>query len=110
MDNLNGSLNPWMIPLTFGGAALAGFVTGKMFGDRRRGAKTILKLVTNDFKKEGPLAGSWIDYQPIPFQRFAYKTTAYRGGLRRQEDDQLVNYEFLADAYTGSIIELKRMN
>lgn len=51
MDNLNGSLNPWMIPLTLGGAALAGFVTGKMFGDRRRGAKTILKLVTNDFKK-----------------------------------------------------------
>ena len=110
MDNLNGSLNPWMIPLTLGGAALAGFVTGKMFGDRRRGAKTILKLVTNDFKKEGPLAGSWIDYQPIPLQRFAYKTTSYRGGLRRQEDDQLVNYEFLADAYTGSIIELKRMN
>lgn len=54
MDNLNGSLNPWMIPLTLGGAALAGFVTGKMFGDRRRGAKTILKLVTNDFKKKAP--------------------------------------------------------
>ena len=87
MDNLNGSLNPWMIPLTLGGAALAGFVTGKMFGARRRGAKPILSSSPT-----------------------TYKTTAYRGGLRRQEDDQLVNYEFLADAYTGSIIELKRMN
>lgn len=109
MDNLNGSLNPWMIPLTLGERRWQALSLARCLVTVAVGLKPFSSSSPTTLK-EGPLAGSWIDYQPIPFQRFAYKTTAYRGGLRRQEDDQLVNYEFLADAYTGSIIELKRMN
>lgn len=66
-------------------------------------------MVRNDFAREGQITGSWIDHHAVPFQRFAVKTNAYQGGLTRREDDELVNYEFKADAYTGSLLELKRI-
>lgn len=109
MSDSNSSLNPWMIPLTLGASGVMGFFAGKLFGSRRRSANTILKLVTNDFKKEGKLEGSWIDHHPIPYHQFAVKTLVYQGGLTRREDDQLVNYEFLADASTGTLLKLERL-
>lgn len=110
MNESNSSLSPWMIPLTLGISGIAGFFAGKVFGNRRRSANTILKMVTNDFKHEGPVEGSWIDHQPIPYRQFAVKTMVYRGGLQRIEDNQLVNYEFLADACTGTLLKLKRVD
>ncbi|NLJ19176.1 MAG: hypothetical protein GX355_09970, partial [Globicatella sulfidifaciens] len=44
-----------------------------------------------------------------PYQKFAVKTQGYPGGITRYEDDQLVTYEFLADAKTGAILELNRI-
>lgn len=108
MENSNSAMASWLIPLTLGASGVAGFVAGKIFGNRKLNANTILNLVASDFKKEGPIAGSWIIHQAKPFQRFASKTMAYQGGITRQEDGQLVTYQFLADAYTGSILEMKR--
>lgn len=71
---------------------------------------TILKMITNDFKREGTVEGSWIDHQPIPYRQFAVRTLVYRDGIRRFEDDQLVSYEFLADASTGTLLKLKRID
>lgn len=109
MNDSNNTANPWIVPITLGASGLAGFIAGKLFGNRQMSAKRILKLVRNDFKREGPITGSWIDQHAVPFQRFAVKTNAYQGGLTRREDNQLVNYEFKADAYTGSLLELKRI-
>lgn len=109
MNDSNNTANPWIVPITLGASGLAGFIAGKLFGNRQMSAKRILKLVRNDFKREGSITGSWIDQHAFPFQRFAVKTNAYQGGLTRREDDQLVNYEFKADAYTGSLLELKRI-
>ena len=103
MNDSNGSLSPWMIPLTLGASGIAGFFAGKLVGNRRRSANTILK-------REGTVEGSWIDHQPIPYRQFAVRTLVYRGGIRRFEDDQLVSYEFLADASTGTLLKLKRID
>ena len=97
MNDSNGSLSPWMIPLTLGASGIAGFFAGKLVGN-------------NDFKREGTIEGSWIDHQPIPYRQFAVRTLVYRGGIRRFEDDQLVSYEFLADASTGTLLKLKRID
>lgn len=110
MNDSNGSLSPWMIPLTLGASGIAGFFAGKLVGNRRRSANTILKMITNDFKREGTVEGSWIDHQPIPYRQFAVRTLVYRGCSRRFEDDQLVSYEFLADASTGTLLKLKRID
>lgn len=108
MNASNNSLNPWLIPVTLGVSGVAGFIAGKLFGNRPISAARILKLVKNDFASEGDITGSWINDQPLPFQRFAVKTTAYHGGITRLEDNQKVDYTFVADAYTGSLLELKR--
>ncbi|WP_267201906.1 hypothetical protein [Limosilactobacillus kribbianus] len=109
MNDSNPSANPWIIPLTLGASGVVGFIAGKLFGTRRMSAGRILRMVRAEFAREGRITGSWIDHHAVPFQRFAVKTDAYRGGLTRRENDELVNYDFLADAYTGSLLELKRI-
>lgn len=109
MNASNNSLNPWLIPVTLGASGLAGFIAGKLFGKRQISPDRILKLVKNDFASEGSVTGSWISDQAVPFQRFAVKTSAYQGGISRLEDGEKVDYEFVADAYTGSLLELSRI-
>lgn len=109
MNDSNSTANPWIVPVTLGASGLAGFICGKFFGNRPMSARRILRMARNDFAREGQITGSWIDHHSVPFQRFAVKTSAYQGGLTRREDDELVNYEFKADAYTGSLLELKRI-
>lgn len=69
----------------------------------------ILTMVKNQFLKEGPIDGSWIELKKVPLQKFAIKTNIYYGGISRIEEDQLVQYEFIADAHTGSIIDIYRV-
>lgn len=109
MTELNNTANPWLVPITLGASGLAGFVAGKLFGNRPFSAGRALKIIRHDFSREGTITGSWIDHRQTPFQRYAVKTSAYQGGLTRLEDGEPVNYEFKVDAYTGSLLELKRL-
>ncbi|MDZ7834268.1 MAG: hypothetical protein U5K84_01925 [Alkalibacterium sp.] len=69
--------------------------------------------ILNDIKKnllnEGAIDGSWIELTKVPWEKFAHKTDVYYGGVSRYEDSALVQYEFIADAYTGSVIDLYRV-
>lgn len=108
MNDSNSTINPWLLPVTLGASGILGFLAGKLVGQSRLSADDILKMVHNDFAKEGTITGSWINHHRIPYQRFAVRTDAYEGGLTRLEDDQPVDYQFIADAKTGSLISLKR--
>ena len=59
--------------------------------------------------EEGPIEGSWIELKRVPLRKFAFKTEVYYGGVSRIEEDQLMQYEFIADAHTGSILDLYRI-
>ncbi|AQP54096.1 peptidase [Vagococcus penaei] len=72
-------------------------------------ADDILEIVKTAFLQEGPIEGSWIHFKKEPSQKFAIKTKVYTGGISRIEDGELVQYEFVADAYTGSIIDIYRL-
>ena len=109
MNDSNNTLNPWLVPVTLGASGIAGFLAGKLFGKRPYPANRALKQIRHDFASEGTITGSWIDHQQAPFQRFAVKTSAYRGGLTRLEDGEPVNYEFKVDTFTGSLLELERL-
>ena len=109
MNDSNNTLNPWLVPVTLGASGIAGLLAGKLFGKRPYPANRALKQIRRDFAKEGTITGSWIDHRQTPFQRFAVKTSAYQGGLTRLEDGEPVNYEFKVDAFTGSLLELKRL-
>lgn len=73
MNNSKTIANPWVIPVTLGVSSIAGFLLGKLLGQRKLSADQILNMVVADFKKEGSVEGSWIDHQAHPFQRFALK-------------------------------------
>ncbi|MGG5357553.1 MULTISPECIES: peptidase [unclassified Enterococcus] len=71
-------------------------------------ADQVLTHIKNAFLKEGPIEGSWISFEKEPVRKFAVHSKGFRGGISRMEDGELVRYEFLADAYTGSVLEIVR--
>lgn len=72
-------------------------------------ADNILKKVKKEFLKEDSIDGSWIELTKVPWEKFAHKTDVYYGGISRYEENSLVQYEFIADAYTGSILDIYRV-
>lgn len=67
---------------------------------------SVLDQVKNSFRKEGPIEGSWIEMTKVPWSKHALQTDVYYGGLSRKEDGKIKHYEFLADAYTGSLLDI----
>ena len=66
----------------------------------------ILDLIKQQFLKEGTIEGAWINYAKEPMQKFAVTYMTYKGGITRKEGDEIIQYEFIADAQTGSILEI----
>ena len=98
---------------------LIGFATGvaaaylvKEVVDRKEKlypADDVLKEVKSAFKEEGPIDGSWIFMKTEPYKQFALSTEVYKGGITRHKEDELQQFEFLADAFTGAVIEVKQV-
>lgn len=71
-------------------------------------ADQVLSKIKNAFLKEGSIEGSWISFEKEPIRKFAIHSNGYRGGISRMEDGEIVYYEFLADAYTGTVLDISR--
>lgn len=57
------------------------------------------------FQQSGPIHGSWIYMQVEPYQKGEFTYKVYKGGISRTVNEQLEQYEFVADALTGTILE-----
>lgn len=66
----------------------------------------VLDHVKRDFRLDGPIKGSWIEMTKVPWSKYSYQTDVYYGGLSRLEDGQSKHYEFIADAYSGNIMDI----
>lgn len=68
----------------------------------------ILNEIKTKFRTEGPIEGSWIEMTKVPWSqsRNADKKEVYYGGLSRYEEGKLKHYEFIANAYSGNLIDL----
>lgn len=71
-------------------------------------ADNVLKKVKDAFKEEGPIDGSWIVMKPEAYTNHVISMDVYRGGVSRMKDGKLEQYEFAADAKTGTVVELVR--
>jgi predicted small secreted protein len=69
-------------------------------------AERVLLQVKKSFKREGTIDGSWIHMKTEDYQKHAIKTKVYRGGISRSQNGQLQQFEFIADAYTGSVLDV----
>jgi predicted small secreted protein len=66
----------------------------------------VLDHVKNQFKQHGPIQGSWIHMEAEPFEKALINYKVYKGGISRYENGENQQYEFLADAGTGTIIDV----
>lgn len=98
---------------------LAGVLTGVAAGivvneaidraNRNVAADSVLNTVKTAFKNEGPIDGSWIVMKTEPFTNNVITMDVYRGGISRIKDGELEQFEFAADAKTGSVVELTKI-
>lgn len=86
--------------------ALVGFSLYHFFSNRPLNADQILSHVKEEFSRFYTIEGSWIEVTPVPWQQSAVETDVYYGGITTLEDDEFVQYEFIADAYTGTVIDI----
>ena len=98
---------------------LAGVLTGVAAGivvsetidrlNKNIPADTVLNTVKQAFNNEGPIDGSWIVMKTEPFQNNVISMDVYRGGISRIKNGQLEQFEFAADAKTGTVVELVKI-
>ncbi|SFB17907.1 MULTISPECIES: PepSY domain-containing protein [unclassified Bacillus (in: firmicutes)] len=63
----------------------------------------------NWFKQQGPINGSWIHMEPEQYEKNKLKYKVYKGGITKSEEGNNVQYEFVADAMTGTIIDVYQL-
>ncbi|MDS9471784.1 hypothetical protein [Sporosarcina pasteurii] len=98
---------------------LAGILTGVAVGvvvkeaiDRTNpyiSADSVLNNIKDEFKKEGPIDGSWIVMKTEPFENKMITMDVYRGGISRIHNGDLEQFEFAANAKTGTVVELTKL-
>ena len=66
----------------------------------------ILDAVKRKMNETGKVIGSWILMTPEPFEKNGLQTNVFKGGLTRILDGEQKQYEFFADAKTGTLIEM----
>ena len=91
-------------------AGLAAAVIVKEVSDRAlpyRTADEILDELKQQFKKDGHIEGTWIYMKPEYFQNGYTSIPSYRGGITLIIDGESKNFEFVADAYQGILLEVK---
>lgn len=66
----------------------------------------ILTTAKKVFAENGNISGSWIQHKPEPYRHHGIQTSIYRGGIVHQEANSSTQYEFIADANTGSILAI----
>ena len=69
-------------------------------------ADKILNNIKDQFREEGPIEGSWIEMTKVPWKKYSYDTEVFYGGISRIENGQVAQYEFVADAYTGALMNI----
>lgn len=66
-----------------------------------------LDRVRDLFKDEGKIIGSYIETTPRPYKHANVSTMAYFGGITREDQGQIFQYQFVLSAKTYTLIDLK---
>ncbi len=76
---------------------------------KNKPADLVLSNIKDSFKEEGPIDGSWIFMTPEPYQKDVIKLDVYKGGVSRIKNGELEQFEFAADAKTGTVVDLVKV-
>ncbi|WP_163101188.1 hypothetical protein [Peribacillus alkalitolerans] len=91
--------------------ATVGFVAGVFTSqaiDRNvsMSPERILQDAKHALQKNGKIIGSWIVMKSELFEKNEITYTVFKGGITRKTGDHHEQFEFIADAMTGTILEV----
>ncbi|MBU3851784.1 MAG: hypothetical protein H9901_03700 [Candidatus Paralactobacillus gallistercoris] len=73
---------------------------------RAKHTDMILEQVKKEFAKKGNVTGSWIEMKPVVYATGDKNFKVNYGGINRCEKGHIVQYEFIADAMSGMLIDI----
>jgi predicted small secreted protein len=85
---------------------IAGYAVKETLSKRDVSAEKVLEHVKNEFKKHGPISGSWIHMEAETFEKLPITYRVYKGGISRNSSGLNEQFEFIADAQTGTLIDI----
>ncbi|MBI5974270.1 hypothetical protein [Staphylococcus canis] len=95
---------PLLIPVAIGTAlASSYFYVLNRNKSQYYPADKIIDSVRSYFKD---VTGSYILYEPTIYQKFGIEYEVYKGGVSAERNGKVYNYEFIADAYNGQVIDI----
>lgn len=97
--------------LGLGAGFVGGFLTNQLLMEKKHvSPEKALAHAKEIFKQTGPISGSWIQMKAEPYEKEHSSYTVYRGGISRTVNGQPEQYEFIVDAFTGDIIDTKKIH
>ncbi|MBM7653208.1 hypothetical protein [Neobacillus cucumis] len=94
----------------FLGAAVgmaSGYLTKEILSQNTKVTpEKVLGLVKKQFRQHGPISGSWIHMTAEPYVKNHLTYDVYKGGISRNNQGINQQFEFIADAKTGTLIEV----
>lgn len=89
------------------GFAAGYLVANKVQEQSHISSEKALHMAKQALSHKGEITGSWVHMVPETFEKYDISYEVYRGGLTTMIDDIQERFEFLVDAKTGSVLEVK---
>jgi predicted small secreted protein len=70
----------------------------------------VLDNVKKQFKQQGPISGSWIHMGAESFEKHPFQYHVYKGGISRNNNGTNEQFEFIADALTGTLLDVRTLS
>ncbi|MDE5415863.1 PepSY domain-containing protein [Alkalihalobacterium chitinilyticum] len=95
--------------LGIGVGLVAGLLLRSKIGQDLIAPERALKQVKNKLSHSFNVTGSWIHMIPETWNKNQLEYTVYRGGLTAStENDENLQYDFIVDAKTGTILDVNQ--
>ena len=91
------------------GAFVGAWLVSKFYEKKLVNGDIIVGNVRRLFTFVGTIEGSWIEMEPVYIEQEDFSGYVYYGGITRKEQEELVQYEFYADAKTGAVLDLYKI-
>lgn len=97
----------------FVGAAvglIGGYVVKEVIDQKTNvSPEKVLEQVKKQFKQNGPINGSWIHMEAEPYEKQQIHYRVYKGGISKNNNGSTEQFEFIADAQTGTLLEIRSL-
>jgi predicted small secreted protein len=92
-----------------GSGLVGGFLATKMIDHYSTiSPEKVLEKVKDVFKEQGPISGSWIHMKAERYVRDELDYQVFKGGITKLINGDTEQYEFIADATTGTILSIQK--